>query len=127
MNKVEIKKNGYIYIFGDIEKTPEKVVVEEAMFDEESDMLVILFDNDRKCVVSEPKDVVNTEEVFSIGDADYVQWFYPVENFLYQGTADKLYRKSGDSMNINLLESMGDNCINGRRYENREYEAVEIC
>jgi len=126
MNEVNILKSGTILIYGDIDKEVETVIVENSTYDEDTDSLTINFDKGKKCIISKPEGVVNSEDYFCIKEAEYVQWFYPVNNIIMKGVIDKIYKISEDCKYINILESSENFYLGGRHYKNDKYEALEI-
>ena len=126
---MKIFKNGTLRFWGDWFGRPSdnyhKVVA--ADYDTNKSILVIRFDNEEKCIVYEPIDIISNKNDFHIAKATKIVW----EWYLYdkertpQNLCKIVYSRTNDN---EILKEYSDNISNTTKYiAPHNYYALEIC
>lgn len=114
---MKILKNGTLRFWGDWFGRPydnyHKVVAVD--HDTNKSVLVICFDNDEKCIVYEPIDIISNKNEFHITKATKIvwEWYFYGKEHIPQNLCKIIYSRTNDNQ---ILKEYSDNVINTAKY-----------
>ena len=130
MQTINISHTGTMRFFGDWFGRPmdnlHKVV--NAIYDEDSDVLVMTFGNGEECIVSSPVGIISTKDSFFVKDASCVTWtwYYYGKKRIDENKLKIQYKK--ESANIVIRQEDGiNNTPSITHINSKGFYAVEIC
>jgi len=127
MQKIAVPHGGTMRFWGDWFGRPmdnyHKVV--KAVYNEESNILVMTFDNEEECTVYSPVGISSTKKSFYIEDADVVVWLW-----YYYGkerTKENRFQIQYTKENEDTVICQNDYTQSSININSKGFYAVEIC
>ena len=130
---MKILKNGSLRFWGDWLGRPydDFLSVVAVDYDKNEGILVIYFDNEVKCTVYDPIDIVNNKNTFHVSKATKIvlEWYRYGEEHISQNLRQKIYSQTDNNMILKKCsyESVYDPSSITKTFDSNNHYALEIC